>query len=225
MGGQGSGGWNRGMKPEEWFGEDEYRENNKKHSEFMKEWHKNNVHPNKGRKMPKELKERLMKINSHPFSEEHKNKIRAALKKVWKNPESTFNSELYRKKIGENTKRFAKEHPEHYVMMGIKGTISCSRRNPTSIEKIMMAALQQAGIPFTFQKWIGYGFVYDFGLGGQNILIECDGEYWHSRPENKDRDRKKDEYAREKGFKLLRFTGTQIKEDIGGCIDGVKRCF
>ena len=54
---------------------------------------------------------------------------------------------------------------------------------------------------------------YDFKLS--NILIECDGDYWHSLPHNIINDKYKDELAKKSGYLLLRFKETEImKKDF-----------
>ena len=35
------------------------------------------------------------------------------------------------------------------------------------------------------------GFIFDIHLCGTNILIECDGDYWHSLQGNKKADKRK----------------------------------
>jgi very-short-patch-repair endonuclease len=47
--------------------------------------------------------------------------------------------------------------------------------------------------------------VYDGYISRLNLLIESDGSYWHSIPEQKLNDRFKDELAKKHGFILLRF--------------------
>jgi very-short-patch-repair endonuclease len=55
--------------------------------------------------------------------------------------------------------------------------------------------------------------LYDFYLPEKNILIECDGDYWHSLPENVENDLFKDELAKKQNFKLIRFPEYIIKSD------------
>lgn len=46
------------------------------------------------------------------------------------------------------------------------------------------------------------------------VAIECDGKAFHSSPDQKKHDRKKDRYLRSKGWKVLRFTGSKIHRDL-----------
>lgn len=52
--------------------------------------------------------------------------------------------------------------------------------------------------------------VYDFYLIDKNILIQCDGQYWHMQQLNMANDHFKNNLAKCNGFKLKRFWGKQI---------------
>lgn len=49
------------------------------------------------------------------------------------------------------------------------------------------------------------------------LLIECDGKEFHSSPEQKAHDAKKDAAALDRGFLTVRFTGSQIHRDADDC--------
>jgi very-short-patch-repair endonuclease len=66
-------------------------------------------------------------------------------------------------------------------------------------------------------------FRYDFAIIRQLVLIECDGKQWHSTPEQLANDQRKDEAARKIGAPLLRFTGSEIFNDVNGCAERVLR--
>lgn len=55
-------------------------------------------------------------------------------------------------------------------------------------------------------------FRVDFLLKDKNIVIECDGEHWHMKPINIDRDRRKEELLKSLGYKVLRFSGREINK-------------
>lgn len=66
-------------------------------------------------------------------------------------------------------------------------------------------------------------FRYDFAVlaKGQSrplVLIECDGKEFHSTAEQQANDRLKDEAAIKAGIPLVRFTGSEINNDIDRCI-------
>jgi very-short-patch-repair endonuclease len=49
------------------------------------------------------------------------------------------------------------------------------------------------------------------------LLIECDGRDFHSTKEQLAHDAKKDAEARIRGYRTIRFTGSQIHKDADGC--------
>ncbi|WP_242486874.1 endonuclease domain-containing protein [Peribacillus sp. TH16] len=50
----------------------------------------------------------------------------------------------------------------------------------------------------------------DLALQSYRIAIECDGKAFHSSPEQKAHDRRKNKYLRKNGWKVLRFSGSAI---------------
>ncbi len=55
-------------------------------------------------------------------------------------------------------------------------------------------------------------FHVDFLLEKYKTVIECDGEYWHLIPKIMERDKRKDILLQSLGFKVLRFTGSELKK-------------
>jgi very-short-patch-repair endonuclease len=61
------------------------------------------------------------------------------------------------------------------------------------------------------------------------IAIECDGKAFHSSPEQKAYDKRRDSYIRRNGYKsVLRFTGSEINKTPWYCVDkiegAIKKC-
>ncbi|MEC0305100.1 endonuclease domain-containing protein [Terribacillus saccharophilus] len=54
----------------------------------------------------------------------------------------------------------------------------------------------------------------DIALASYGLAIECDGKQWHSTPEQKAHDQRKNRYLRKNGWKVLRFTGRQINSQM-----------
>lgn len=52
--------------------------------------------------------------------------------------------------------------------------------------------------------------MFDFYVPSLNLLIECDGDYWHSRPNAKKRDAIKNARARQAGYDVVRFSESVI---------------
>ena len=91
--------------------------------------------------------------------------------------------------------------------------------NPTSIEIKMAEELQLRGIEFEEQYNLDDKFLPDFYLPRHGIIIECDGDYWHSLPKVVERDVRKNEYIKSKGISLYRFRESEINESVEACVD------
>lgn len=52
----------------------------------------------------------------------------------------------------------------------------------------------------------------------KSICVECDGREYHTSPEHKEYDRKRDEFFLEHGLKTMRFTGWDIKNFPMDCV-------
>ncbi len=91
----------------------------------------------------------------------------------------------------------------------------------TSIEEMIYGELERRGVTFVKQQVIDGLWVADALIPGARVVIECDGEYWHSRPEMQERDRKKDRYLESRGYKVLRFAEAAIRADVRGCVQRV----
>jgi len=89
-------------------------------------------------------------------------------------------------------------------------------KNKSSIEILMAEELTKNNITFKEQVKF-HGMFLDFLLPNK-IVIECDGEYWHNLPENKKRDIKKNTLLKQEGYKLFRFSESDIKKDVASCV-------
>ncbi len=93
----------------------------------------------------------------------------------------------------------------------------------TDIEEIMFNALTDSGIEFSREHPIRckYGYILDFAISDKKICIECDGEPWH--PKGNLRDKRRDDVLRKMGWKVLRFRGNKIRNDIDACLKIIKQ--
>ena len=57
----------------------------------------------------------------------------------------------------------------------------------------------------------GEGHCYDFYIFGTKILVELDGVYWHTRPGARQKDEYYEERAKKCGYRVIRFTDTELK--------------
>lgn len=84
-------------------------------------------------------------------------------------------------------------------------------RGRTSIEVAVAGVLEAMGVEYEQQKRIGR-YSADFYVVTQNLVIECDGDYWHSEQKagSIERDGRKDAYLTQKGYTVLRIREKQI---------------
>ena len=86
----------------------------------------------------------------------------------------------------------------------------------TSIEKKIADVLTCSGIAFAHNYKIGRYFA-DF-LILDNVVIECDGEYWHR---DADKESRRTKYLHDRGFYVFHLDEDRINKDPSGCVDTV----
>lgn len=102
-----------------------------------------------------------------------------------------------------------------------KRRLHYSMPRSTTIEELMYAELERRGVTFVKQQVIDGLWVVDALVPGAKFVIECDGEYWHSKPEMARRDRRKDAYLRSRGYQVFRFLESAIHADVHACVQRV----
>lgn len=82
--------------------------------------------------------------------------------------------------------------------------------NPSSIEETVAKLLDALSVKYRRQAYIGRCLV-DFWLKAQRLVIECDGDYWHSLPGRAEADERRDAWLKSRGFSVLRLRETDIR--------------
>ena len=84
----------------------------------------------------------------------------------------------------------------------------------SSIEIKIQNFLKQLGITFFTHQYIKieHGYQCDILIPSMNLVIECDGDYWHKYPIGNDLDHIRTKELIEKGFRVLRLWEFEIKE-------------
>ncbi len=105
------------------------------------------------------------------------------------------------------------------------GTTFCSKE--TCLEKTTRIAIENSGLSFKVKFWLNKkgwkAKEYDFYIPSLHLLIEVDGDYWHSLPENVKNDKYKNRFAEHMGYQLLRIPECLVNEDaVRAAIDDVK---
>lgn len=82
----------------------------------------------------------------------------------------------------------------------------------TSIEVKIQNFLKQLQIPFFTHQYmkIEHGYQCDILIPSMNLVIECDGDYWHKYPVGLEKDHIRTKELIEKGFKVLRLWEFEI---------------
>lgn len=107
------------------------------------------------------------------------------------------------------------ELPRHVVNRGLGRGSFCNRgcfvkyEGETSIERLIRLKLQKLKEPFKQEMKIGR-YHADFYLPNRNLIIECDGEYWHRN--KTEHDKKRDQVLKDLGYKILRLSEENIKK-------------
>lgn len=150
----------------------------------------------KGKKMPAHIVESAAKVNrGKKLSEAHKRAISKTHKK---------------RGVGNYMKKAWTL--ERMKSMSIKGiTKQQTMKEPTSIEKAVYDELKDRGLLFEKQYLVNGKFLVDAYIPSLNLVIECDGDYWHSLDRVIKRDRAKNAYLTKCGYGLARFTETDIR--------------
>ncbi len=105
-----------------------------------------------------------------------------------------------------------------------KGAIASAKKGPkqnTSIELALQKGLSKQKIKFDTQVVVPDVCIIDIVPKNTKIAIFCDGDYWHNRPEVKERDKRHNKILTENGWTVLRFWETEIKHNLDDCINKI----
>jgi very-short-patch-repair endonuclease len=92
----------------------------------------------------------------------------------------------------------------------------------TDAERLLWSRLrakQLKGRQFYRQRIIG-NYIVDFYCPKSNLIIELDGGQ-HYMDSGVSKDRMRDNYMREQGYKILRFSDREIFENLAGVIERI----
>ena len=97
---------------------------------------------------------------------------------------------------------------------------SIAKRGLTTLEKAVAAVLQEKGVVFETNKSIGRYFA-DFFIADMNLVLECDGEYWHSVDWRIEHDARREQWLLTNGYRVAHLTGPEIRADCRGAVERV----
>ena len=95
------------------------------------------------------------------------------------------------------------------------GTLSVTNYD-TSIELKVQNQLDEIGIKYIKQKVVydeNRIYVLDFYIPALKLVIECNGDYWHNRPDRTKRDNMLKKYVESTGRKIIFIWEHEINDD------------
>lgn len=156
-------------------------------------------------------------------SEESKRKIGEANRIALTGRKGNHLSEATKKKISESNRKTHKEKwakipkDEKYKILENWMKAGCAKNQDTSIEVAVQNELKLLGVEFEKQKYIGPYFI-DIFIPAKSVAIECDGDYWHSFEDRKEKDKMRDEWLEEQGIIVIRLPEHAIRNDVKGLV-------
>ncbi len=147
----------------------------------------------------------------NPLPQKQRIKISKSVKKDWEKNYNKYNER--RNAISKTLKRHFKNPKERKRMRNqrIKQILPVK---DTTIEIKIQEFLKLLGIDFFTHKYIKeieHGYQCDILIPSMNLVIECDGNYWHKYPIGNDIDNIRTKELIEKGFKVLRLWENEIR--------------
>jgi very-short-patch-repair endonuclease len=97
-------------------------------------------------------------------------------------------------------------------------TATDQRCESSAVEQEIIRKLQDLGIPLVPQVKLGNNWVFDGAINGTTIIVEIHGDYWHERPEVKERDGRKQEWADLNGYLILTIWEREYAADKEGSL-------
>ena len=174
---------------------------------------------NKGKKCSQISKSKKGK-KCKPFTREHLENMSKSQRKFYEEHTEEHkgtNNPMYGKKHTKEAKRKIGKASVEFLSSG------SMLNKKTKIERKIEKELKKINLIYESQVPICKVGVVDFFLPDYDIIIECDGDYWHNRPKEKQRDVDKDLVWMFNGYKIFRFWEHEINESPKKCINKVLR--
>jgi len=200
---------------------EQYEKIGKINSKKMKEyWTNNKASENQLKNVTESSIRRKVKLG-YVNSPKTRKKLSETWKNKWAKGEVTEKQRTTLFKKGYDKRRLKTQFKEgHEVNEKTRIAVKKSRakqifpKQDSKIEIKIQEYLKLLGIDFfTHQhiKDIGHNYQCDISIPSMNLIIECDGDYWHKYPFGMDIDRIRTKELIEKGFKVLRLWEREIK--------------
>ena len=114
---------------------------------------------------------------------------------------------------GELNPMYRKNHSKESIKKIKKARAKQKNTFNSSIEIKIQEFLKKLGITFFTHQYmkIEHGYQCDILIPCMNLVIECDGDYWHKYPIGKEVDHVRTKELIEKGFNVLRLWEFEIE--------------
>lgn len=124
-------------------------------------------------------------------------------------------------KLSQTTKNKIRQYntrPDILLAHRLRGQKIASkiRKSGTDIERKIWTLLKTLGISFKSNSKLGF-LVPDVLIEKSKLIIECDGDYWHSSIESKKRLKRRDRQFKKLGYKVLHLLGSEINKNLEKC--------
>jgi len=181
-------------------------------------------------KNPKRV-EKIISTRKQKFASGEYDHVVKAIKENRKDPELG-------NKISKGAKGVSKPKPEGFGVGRIQSEETKEKMSQSHINFILKTGkVKRSNLEYKFEKFLDilnikhqHSYyvneikkIYDFYLPEHNVLIEIDGDFWHCNPNSKFaipecksqelnliNDQEKNQWAKDNGYKLLRFWETDI---------------
>lgn len=90
-------------------------------------------------------------------------------------------------------------------------------------ELLLSLELLRAGVPHVREFCFFKNWRADFSFPGTKLLVEVDGEFYMKNPVTIARDQKRGKKARELGYRVIRFSTTQVDRNLSGVVRRIVR--
>ncbi len=193
------------------------------HSEEHKQKMKKKMTGNKLREGITSWNKGIKGLNRSPRTKEVKERISNTLKNS-----NYYKSEKWvqtKKKISEKRKETLRNNPEELRRIKERLKRIKTPKQDTSIEVKIQNFLKELGMEFFTHQYmkIKHGYLCDILIPSMNLVIECDGDYWHKYPIGLERDHIRTKELIDNGFKVLRLWEFEIRKmNVKGFQDKLK---
>ncbi len=162
--------------------------------------------------------ENMFGVNPKELSEASKYGLIETRNKSQAAKRSTFKrvvSDETRKKLSESRLNYLRNNPDKvpYLL-----NHSSKKSYPEKLFENALISFGINGYVYNFQNGI---YQYDFAFPELKIDVEIDGGT-HQTEKVKAIDKRRDEWSNSQGWKVLRFTAKEVKEDVVQCINKLR---